>query len=39
MLGWEMLVWAPLQSLTTAAVGVVVLWVFRRTMSLRLSDA
>lgn len=39
MLGWEMLVWSPLQSLTTAAVGVVVLWVFRRTMSMRLSDA
>ena len=39
MLGWELLVWSPLQSLTTAAVGVVVLWVFRRTMSMRLSDA
>ena len=38
-LGWELLVWSPLQSLTTAAVGVVVLWVFRRTMSMRLSDA
>ena len=39
MLGWELLVWSPLQSLTTAAVGVVVLWMFRRTMSMRLSDA
>jgi rod shape-determining protein MreD len=39
MLGWEMLVWSPLQSLTTAGVGVVVLWVFRRTMSMRMSDA
>jgi rod shape-determining protein MreD len=28
-LAWELLVWSPLQSLTTAVVGVVVLWFFR----------
>src|SRR5690242_21776101 len=39
MLGWELLVWSPLQSLTTSLVGVLVLLVFKRTMSMRLSDA
>ncbi len=37
-LGWELLVWSPLQSLTTAAVGVLVLWLFGRYMTIRLSD-
>ena len=39
MLGWELLVWSPLQSLTTSLVGMLVLWMFKRTMSMRLSDA
>ena len=39
MLGWELLVWSPIQSLTTALVGVVVLWMFRRELAIRLGDA
>jgi len=39
MLGWELLVWSPLQSLTTSLVGMLVLWMFKRTMSMRLRDA
>src|SRR4029077_14522371 len=27
MLGWELLVWSPIQSLTTAVAGVLVLWL------------
>jgi rod shape-determining protein MreD len=38
-LGWELLVWSPLQSLTTAAVGIVVLWVFGRWLAIRRGDA
>ena len=38
-LGWELLVWSPLQGLTTAAVGVLVLWLFGRWMAIRLSGA
>ena len=38
-LTWELLVWSSLQSLTTAAVGVVVLWLFGRWIAIRLSDA
>lgn len=34
-LGWELLVWSPLQSLTTATVGIVVLWVFGRWLAIR----
>jgi len=34
-LGWELLVWSPLQSLTTAAVGIVVLFMFGRWVSVR----
>ena len=34
-LGWELLVWSPLQGLTTAAVGVVVLWLFGRWVAVR----
>lgn len=30
---WELLVWSPLQSLTTALVGVIVLWFFRGWLS------
>lgn len=32
---WELLVWSPLQSLTTALVGVVVLWFLRDWLSPR----
>ena len=39
MLGWELLVWSPIQSLSTAAVGVLVLWLFRRELAIRLGDA
>lgn len=39
LLGWELLVWSPLQSLTTAVAGVVVLWLFGRHLAIRLSDA
>jgi rod shape-determining protein MreD len=38
MLGWELLVWSPLQSLTTAAAGVLVLWLFGRHLAIRLGD-
>jgi rod shape-determining protein MreD len=38
-LGWELLVWSPLQSLTTAAVGILVLWLFSRWLAIRLGDA
>jgi rod shape-determining protein MreD len=37
-LGWELLVWSPLQSLTTAVTGVVVLLLFGRYVAVRLSD-
>src|SRR3989449_2816563 len=30
MLGWELLVWSPLQSAATAVAGVLVLWLFGR---------
>ena len=36
-LGWELLVWSPLQSLTTAAVGVLTVWMFQRWLMIRLS--
>jgi rod shape-determining protein MreD len=36
-LGWELLVWSPLQSLTTAVVGVLVVWLFARWLMIRLS--
>lgn len=36
-LGWELLVWSPLQSLTTAAVGVLVVWLFSRWLMIRLN--
>jgi rod shape-determining protein MreD len=39
LLGWELLVWSPIQSLTTAVVGVAVLWLFGRHVAIRLSDA
>jgi rod shape-determining protein MreD len=38
-LGWELLVWSPLQSLTTAAVGILVLWLFGRWLAIRMSEA
>ena len=39
MVGWELLVWSPIQSLTTAVVGVLVLWLFGRHLAIRLGDA
>jgi rod shape-determining protein MreD len=36
-LGWELLVWSPLQSLTTAISGVLVVWLFSRWLMIRLS--
>lgn len=36
-LGWELLVWSPLQSLTTAAAGVLTVWMFQRWLMIRLS--
>jgi rod shape-determining protein MreD len=38
-LGWELLVWSPLQSLTTAAVGILVLWLFGRWLAIRMGEA
>lgn len=38
-LGWELLVWSPLQSLSTAIVGIGVLWFFRGWLSPRRSMA
>jgi rod shape-determining protein MreD len=35
LLGWELLVWSPLQSLTTALTGMIVLWLFGRWMLVR----
>jgi rod shape-determining protein MreD len=35
VLGWELLVWSPLQSLTTAVTGVILLWLFGRWMVVR----
>ena len=39
MLGWELLVWSPIQSLTTAVAGVLVLWLVDRRIAVRMSDA
>ena len=39
LLGWELLVWSPIQSFTTAIVGVLVLWLFGRHLAIRLGDA
>jgi rod shape-determining protein MreD len=36
---WTLLVWSPLQGLTTALVGVLVLWMFGRWMSIRMGEA
>lgn len=38
LLGWELLVWSPIQSLTTAVAGVVVLWLFGRHVAIRLGE-
>lgn len=38
-LGWELLVWSPLQSLTTAAVGMLVLVMFGRWVAARRPEA
>lgn len=36
---WELLVWSPLQGLSTASVGIAVLWLFRGWLSPRRSTA
>ena len=39
LLGWELLVWSPLQSATTAVAGMLVLWLFGRHLAIRLGEA
>lgn len=39
VLGWQLLVWSPLQSLTTAVAGMLVLWLFGRWMMVRVVRA
>jgi rod shape-determining protein MreD len=39
LLGWELLVWSPIQSATTALAGLVVLWLFGRQLAIRFGDA
>lgn len=36
---WELLVWSPLEGLTTAAAGVLVLMVFRQWLAIRLEPS
>jgi rod shape-determining protein MreD len=38
-MAWELLVWSPLQGLTTALVGITVLWFFRGWLSPRRAGA
>lgn len=38
-LKWELLVWSPLEALTTAAAGVLVLTLFRQWLALRLEES
>lgn len=38
VLAWHLLVWSPLQSLTTALTGVLVLWLFGRWVTVRYSQ-
>ena len=39
LLGWELLVWSPIQSATTALVGLALLWLFGRQLAIRFGDA
>jgi rod shape-determining protein MreD len=39
VLGWQLLVWSPLQSLSTAVSGMLVLWLFGRWMMVRVIHA
>ena len=39
VLGWQLLVWSPLQSLSTALTGILVLWLFGRWMMVRINPA
>lgn len=39
ILWWHLGVWSPLQGLTTALTGVVMLWLFRRLLALRAGEA
>jgi hypothetical protein len=36
---WELLVWSPLQGLTTAITGVLVLVLFRHWLAIRLGES
>jgi rod shape-determining protein MreD len=38
-LTWEVFVWSPLEGLTTAAAGIVILIVFRQWLPIRLSES
>ena len=38
-LEWELLVWSPLEALTTAAAGVLVLTLFRQWLALRVEES
>ena len=38
-LEWELLVWSPLEALTTAAAGVLVLTLFRQWLAIRLEES
>ncbi|HET7790219.1 MAG TPA: rod shape-determining protein MreD [Gemmatimonadales bacterium] len=38
MLVWELLFWSPLQGITTALVGMFVLWAFKGWLAIRLAD-
>ncbi|MGE5743543.1 MAG: rod shape-determining protein MreD, partial [Gemmatimonadota bacterium] len=38
-LKWELLVWSPLEALTTAAAGVLVLALFRQWLAIRLEES
>lgn len=38
-LKWELLVWSPLEALTTAAAGVLVLTLFRQWLAIRLEES
>ena len=39
LLAWELFVWSPLQSLTTAATGMLVLFLLGPWLAVRIGDA
>ncbi|MGH7538770.1 MAG: rod shape-determining protein MreD [Gemmatimonadales bacterium] len=38
-IGWELLIWSPLQGLTTAVTGVLVLALFREWLAIRMGES